>query len=52
MSPPPRARSTPDPSIDSWSISSDSGTLGGSNCSADANNPSGEPANDYNDVNR
>ena len=40
-----------DPEIDSWSISSDSRTLSGSNCSADANNPSGEPADDYNDVN-
>jgi len=40
-----------DPSIDAWSISSDSRVLSGSNCSADANNPSGEPANDYNDVN-
>jgi type IV pilus assembly protein PilA len=39
-----------DPSIDAWSVSSDSRTLSGSNCSADANNPSGEPANDYNDV--
>jgi type IV pilus assembly protein PilA len=40
-----------DPSIDAWSISSDSRVLSGTNCSADANNPSGEPANDYNDVN-
>jgi len=40
-----------DPEIDAWSISSDSRNLSGSNCSADANDPSGEPANDYNDVN-
>ena len=40
-----------DPSIDAWSISSDSRILSGTNCTADANNPSGEPANDYNDVN-
>ncbi|HTO97784.1 MAG TPA: prepilin-type N-terminal cleavage/methylation domain-containing protein [Myxococcales bacterium] len=40
-----------DTSIDSWSISSDSRTLSGANCSADANNPGGEPANDFNDVN-
>ena len=36
--------------IDAWSISSDSRNLSGTNCSADSNNPSGEPANDYNDV--
>src|SRR5689334_4543568 len=40
-----------DSSIDSWTISSESRTLSGTNCSADANNPSGEPANDFNDVN-
>jgi len=37
--------------LDQWSISSDSRTLSGSGCTADANNPSGEPANDQNDVN-
>ena len=37
--------------LDEWSISSDSRTLSGSGCTADANNPSGEPANDQNDVN-
>jgi type IV pilus assembly protein PilA len=40
-----------DPSIDAWSISSDSRVLTGANCSADTNNPGGEPANDFNDVN-
>jgi type IV pilus assembly protein PilA len=38
--------------IDEWSISSDSRTfLPASNCTADAANPSGEPTNNYNDVN-
>src|SRR2546428_707242 len=38
--------------LDEWSISSDSRTMaGGANCTADTNNPSGEPANDQNDVN-
>ena len=37
---------------DEWSISSDSRVFsGGGNCTADTNNPSGEPANDQNDVN-
>ena len=41
-----------DTTVDQWTISSDSRvfTAGGS-CTADANNPSGEPANDQNDVN-
>ena len=41
-----------DTTVDQWSISSGSRvfTAGGS-CTADANNPSGEPANDQNDVN-
>jgi hypothetical protein len=41
-----------DATIDQWSISSNSRvfTTGG-NCTADTNNPSGEPANDLNDVN-
>src|SRR5882762_6852904 len=41
-----------DATMDQWSIASDSRvfTAGGS-CTADANNPSGEPANDLNDVN-
>jgi type IV pilus assembly protein PilA len=41
-----------DATVDQWSISSDSRifTAGGT-CTADANNPSGEPANDQNDVN-
>ncbi|MGZ6125410.1 MAG: prepilin-type N-terminal cleavage/methylation domain-containing protein [Myxococcales bacterium] len=41
-----------DPTVDQWSISSDARvfTPGGS-CTADVNNPSGEPANDQNDVN-
>jgi type IV pilus assembly protein PilA len=34
--------------LDQWSISDQSRTLSG--CSADVNNPSGEPANDNNDV--
>jgi len=37
--------------LDEWTISSDSRTLSGGGCTADANNPSGEPANDQNDVN-
>ena len=39
--------------LDQWSISSSSRTFaaGTSTCSADANNPSGEPANEFNDVN-
>ena len=37
---------------DQWSISSDSRIFSaGGNCTADSNNPSGEPANDPNDVN-
>src|SRR5438105_3175094 len=36
---------------DQWSISSSSRVFtGGGNCTADTNNPSGEPANDQNDV--
>ena len=38
-----------DATLDQWSISDLSRTLSG--CSADPNNPSGEPANDQNDVN-
>ena len=38
-----------DSTLDQWSISDLSRTLSG--CSADPNNPSGEPANDNNDVN-
>jgi type IV pilus assembly protein PilA len=38
--------------VDQWSISSSSRVFSaGGNCTADANNPSGEPANDQNDVN-
>jgi type IV pilus assembly protein PilA len=38
--------------VDQWSISSDSRVFSaGGNCTADSNNPSGEPANDQNDVN-
>ena len=41
-----------DATMDQWSIASDSRVFAGaSNCTADANNPSGEPANDLNDVN-
>ena len=41
-----------DATVDQWSISSDSRTFTASgNCTADTNNPSGEPANDQNDVN-
>ena len=40
-----------DTTVDQWSISSESRVLGGSSCTADTNNPSGEPANDLNDVN-
>ena len=41
-----------DTTVDQWSISSDSRVFsGGGNCTADTNNPSGEPANDQNDVN-
>ena len=41
-----------DATVDQWSISSDSRVFsGGGNCTADTNNPSGEPANDQNDVN-
>jgi type IV pilus assembly protein PilA len=40
-----------DVTVDQWSISSASRTFSGGGCSADANNPSGEPANDQNDVN-
>src|SRR3954464_8882421 len=39
-----------DATIDAWSISSDSRVLSGAACTADTNNPSGEPANDTNDV--
>jgi type IV pilus assembly protein PilA len=39
-----------DATTDVWSISSVSRVLSGT-CTADANNPSGEPANDQNDVN-
>jgi type IV pilus assembly protein PilA len=39
-----------DGTVDAWSISNAARQLSG--CSADANNPSGEPANDVNDVNR
>jgi hypothetical protein len=40
-----------DATIDQWSISSNSRVFtAGGNCTADANNPSGEPANDLNDV--
>jgi len=38
--------------VDQWSISSNSRIFtAGGNCTADQNNPSGEPANDQNDVN-
>src|SRR5262249_61140819 len=39
--------------LDIWTISSASRVYGAptGNCTADANNPSGEPANDQNDVN-
>ncbi len=38
--------------VDQWSISSNSRIFtAGGNCTADTNNPSGEPANDQNDVN-
>jgi hypothetical protein len=40
-----------DTTVDQWTISSDSRSLSGSSCTADTNNPSGEPANDLNDVN-
>jgi len=41
-----------DVTVDQWSISSNSRVFtAGGNCTADANNPSGEPANDLNDVN-
>jgi len=41
-----------DPVVDMWSISSETRTVsGGGNCTADTNNPGGEPANDQNDVN-
>ena len=41
-----------DATVDQWSISSDSRVFaGGGSCTADTNNPSGEPANDQNDVN-
>jgi len=40
-----------DTTVDQWTISSDSRSLSGSGCTADQNNPSGEPANDQNDVN-
>ena len=41
-----------DATVDQWSISSDSRIFtAGGNCTADSNNPSGEPANDQNDVN-
>jgi type IV pilus assembly protein PilA len=38
--------------LDQWSISSDSRVISATgNCTADTNNPSGEPTNDQNDVN-
>ena len=41
-----------DATVDEWSISSDSRVFTpGPTCTADTNNPSGEPANDSNDVN-
>ena len=40
-----------DTTLDLWTISSASRVLTGGGCSADTNNPSGEPANDLNDVN-
>ena len=41
-----------DATMDQWSISSNSRVFtAGGNCTADTNNPSGEPANDLNDVN-
>jgi type IV pilus assembly protein PilA len=41
-----------DASLDQWSISSDSRTFTSSaTCTADINNPSGEPTNHFNDVN-
>jgi len=41
-----------DATVDQWSIASDSRIFtAGGNCTADSNNPSGEPANDQNDVN-
>jgi type IV pilus assembly protein PilA len=41
-----------DATLDQWSISSDSRTFTpGPSCTADAANPSGEPANEQNDVN-
>ncbi|HYS10018.1 MAG TPA: prepilin-type N-terminal cleavage/methylation domain-containing protein [Myxococcales bacterium] len=41
-----------DATVDQWSISSNSRIFtAGGNCTADSNNPSGEPANDQNDVN-
>jgi type IV pilus assembly protein PilA len=40
-----------DTTLDIWSISSDSRSMAGGGCTADQNNPSGEPANDQNDVN-
>jgi len=41
-----------DATLDQWSISSNSRVMPtGTACSADSNNPSGEPANEVNDVN-
>ena len=41
-----------DATIDQWSVSSNGRVFApGGGCSADVNNPSGEPANDQNDVN-
>jgi type IV pilus assembly protein PilA len=41
-----------DATVDQWSISSNSRVFStGGSCTADTNNPSGEPANDLNDVN-
>ena len=41
-----------DTTMDVWTVSSDSRTFTpASNCTADANNPSGEPTNNFNDVN-
>jgi type IV pilus assembly protein PilA len=39
-----------DPTLDIWTISSESRSLSGAGCTAEMNNPAGEPANDVNDV--
>jgi prepilin-type N-terminal cleavage/methylation domain-containing protein len=41
-----------DTALDVWSISTDNRTLVGADCDAAGPNPSGEPANEKNDVNR